>query len=157
MKIFVIQVGKTKTAFLQEAEQEYMKRLRPYADFEVITVKDWGSLERAVAVKKEGDEIAEALARPQMKGCFRVCLDERGKLMDSRTFADVLKNVRDFKGGKVCFVIGGSYGLSENVQAKADLRLAFGKFTFTHEMIRTMLLEQTYRAFTIITGKEYHY
>ncbi|HRY90765.1 MAG TPA: 23S rRNA (pseudouridine(1915)-N(3))-methyltransferase RlmH, partial [Candidatus Gracilibacteria bacterium] len=80
MKIFVIQVGKTKTAFLQEAEQEYMKRLRPYADFEVITVKDWGSLERAVAVKKEGDEIAEALARPQMKGCFRVCLDERGKL-----------------------------------------------------------------------------
>lgn len=157
MKITIIQVGKTKTGFLHEAEAEYLKRLRPYAEVEVITVKDWGGLERGAAIKKEGEEILEVLARPQMRDFYPICLDERGKQLDSRDFAGFIRDLRDFKGGKVCFLVGGSYGLSENVQAKAGLRLAFGKFTFTHEMIRTMLLEQVYRAFTIIGGKEYHY
>ena len=157
MKITLIQVGKTKTVFLQEAELEYLKRLRPYAEVSVLTLKDWGGLEKTAAIKKEGEEILELLAKPQMKGFYLICLDERGKQPDSREFAGVIRDLRDFKGGKVCFLVGGSYGLSENVQAKADLKLAFGKFTFTHEMIRTMLFEQVYRAFTIITGKEYHY
>jgi len=157
MKITLIQVGKTKTVFLQEAELEYLKRLRPYAEVSVLTLKDWGGLEKTAAIKREGEEILELLAKPQMRDFYLICLDERGKQPDSREFAGVIRDLRDFKGGKVCFLVGGSYGLSENVQAKADLKLAFGKFTFTHEMIRTMLFEQVYRAFTIITGKEYHY
>jgi 23S rRNA (pseudouridine1915-N3)-methyltransferase len=158
MRITIIQVSKTKTSYLREAENEYLKRLGPYAKVEVVTVKsfsgeDSGAAARAIAKKKEAEEILKAIP----KDSFVMVLDETGKQFSSREFAEKMRKSRDFEGGNITFITGGSYGLDEAVLKKAGLKLSFGKFTYTHEMIRTLLLEQIYRAFTIIAGKTYHY
>jgi len=158
VKITLIQVGKTKTAYLKEAETEYLKRLGPYAKIDVVTVKacsgeDSGLAARQVAKKKEAEEILKAIPLDS----FVIALDETGRQFTSPEFAEIIRKNRDFEGGSIIFITGGSYGLDSSVLAKANLRLSFGKFTFTHEIIRTLLLEQVYRAFTIITGKTYHY
>ena len=159
MKITIIQVGKTRQSFWQEAEQEYLKRLQPYAKISVITVKEapapYGQNQstRDLAKQKEGLEILKNIP----KDSFTVALDEHGKTMNSPEFARFLGKNRDFEGGNLTFIIGGTYGLSAAILAKVKLKLSFSSFTFTHEMIRTLLLEQLYRGFTILSGKTYHY
>jgi len=158
MKITIIQVSKTKTAYLQSAENEYLKRLGPYAKIETVTVKscagvDSGLAARQIAKKKEAEEILKAVPRDS----FVIALDETGRQYSSPEFAEIIKKNRDFGGGDITFITGGSYGLDASVLEKAGLKLSFGKFTYTHEIIRTLLLEQIYRAFTIIAGKVYHY
>lgn len=173
MKITIIQVGKTKKSFFSQAEDEYLKRLKPYAEVNVVTVKECpiegaegslgGERDTARAAKFEaarGDvkrkEAAEIL-RKIPEGSFVVALDERGKQTDSVKFADFLREKRDFGGASVCFIVGGCYGLGEEVLKKAGLVLSFSGMTFTHEQIRVLLLEQVYRGFMILAGRQYHY
>ena len=159
MKITLIYVGKTKSSYFQEAEREYLKRLQPYAKITIITAKEapspYGENEatRGLAKQKEGLEILKQVP----KDSFIITLDEHGKSMTSPQFAQFLGKNRDFEGADLTFIIGGTYGLSEAILAKSKLKLSFSGFTFTHEMIRTLLLEQLYRAFTILSGKKYHY
>ncbi len=159
MKITILQIGKTRQSYFQEAEEEYLKRLRPFADVKIITLKeasapyDQNESTRNVAKQKEALE----LQRHIPKDTFLIALDEHGKTMDSRQFADFLGKKRDFEGANVTFMIGGPFGLADQILKKAGLKLSFSPMTFTHEMIRTILLEQIYRAFTILAGKKYHY
>jgi 23S rRNA (pseudouridine1915-N3)-methyltransferase len=159
MKITIIQVDKTKTAFIKEAEAEYLKRLQPSATINVITVPQSklsaqpSPSERALIRQNEAKSILSKI--PQASTV--IALDERGKQFTSPEFADLLRNNRDFAGANLTFIIGGSYGLDESVLQKAKIQLSFSKFTFTHEMIRALLLEQIYRAFTILANKTYHY
>jgi 23S rRNA (pseudouridine1915-N3)-methyltransferase len=158
VKITIIQVSKTKTTNLLSAEQEYLKRLGPYAKIETITIKafsgeDSGLSTRQIAKKKEAEEILKAIP----KDTLVIALDETGRQFTSPEFAEAIRKNRDFEGANITFVTGGSYGLDESILKKAQLKLSFGKFTYTHEMIRTLLLEQIYRAFIIIAGKTYHY
>lgn len=158
MKITIIQVGKTKQSFFQESEQEYLKRLQPYAKIEIITLKEGqGSKnnpsEKEIFKQKEGQEILKHLPNK----IFLVILDERGQSFSSLKFAEILKQKMDKGESHITFVIGGAFGLSSEILGKANLQLSFSQFTFTHEMIRTLLLEQLYRVFTIIQGKTYHY
>jgi 23S rRNA (pseudouridine1915-N3)-methyltransferase len=159
MKITIIQIGKTKHDFFKEAEQEYLKRLHPYTKIEIITLKEsvlpaGGALSgREIVKEKEALEILKNL--PQKS--FLIALDEKGKSMTSLKFAEFLRQKKDFGQADVTFIIGGPYGLSPKVLEKAQLKLSFSEFTFTHEMIRVLLVEQLYRAFTILQGKTYHY
>lgn len=155
MKIAIIQVGKTKASFLREAEKEYLKRLGAYAKIKTVTVKEGkpDSKNTSTAKEKEAAEILKNLPRDT----YVVALDEHGRRFTSVEFADLMRKKRDFEGGDVTFITGGCYGLSDLVLARANLKLSFGSFTYTHEIIRTLLLEQVYRAFTIISGKAYHY
>jgi 23S rRNA (pseudouridine1915-N3)-methyltransferase len=159
MHIQIIQIGKTKNSYIREAEQEYLQRLEGFGRVEVTVLRESHINEssnnqlRAKAVEAEGKEILEALP----KQSFVVVLDERGKSMDSVEFAQKLKQIRDYEGGKITFVIGGAFGLSDHVRSKANLLLSFSSFTFTHEMIRMLLLEQLFRASTILGNKTYHY
>lgn len=158
MKITIIQVGKTKEIYSQQAEAEYLKRLSPSAKINIITLKESSAPNSSVAghqisKNKEGTEIIKHIS----DGSFIICLDEHGKSLSSVQFADFIKEKRDFGGADLTFIIGGPYGLSQEVLSKAKLKLSFSAFTFTHEMIRVLLLEQIYRAFTIIAGKTYHY
>lgn len=167
MRIKIIQIGKTRQKYFQEAENEYLKRLQAYGEVDVLNLKEYSDLPAPEAKKREAEEILQALERFKAgggKGARRagesaqiVVLDEHGKGMDSPAFADFLRKIRDFGGGEAVFIIGGTFGLAKEVLDKANLVLSFSKFTFTHEMIRTLLLEQVYRAFTIIAGKKYHY
>lgn len=159
MHITIIQIGKTKASYLQEAENEYLKRLKAYASVKVITLKEAtlskGAVEagRQQVKTKEAGEILKVIP----EGNFVVCLDEHGKEFTSVEFAEFLRKKRDFEGGKLTFIIGGCYGLSDEILKLAHLKLSFSQFTFTHEIIRTLLLEQLYRAFTIVSRKTYHY
>ncbi len=158
MKIRIIQIGKTKKQYLQDAEREYLKRIQSFADLEIITIKESGlnsnsESERKVAQIEEGKTIIENLKTNH----FTIILDEKGQQFTSKDFASKIQDIRDFQGGKIDFIIGGSFGLSEEVKKYANLILSFSKFTFTHEHIRILLLEQIYRSFTIINNKTYHY
>jgi len=159
VKITIIQVGKTKAAYLQEAEKEYLKRLLPYSKVQVITLQEElipkGNPQagRNFVKQKEAKRILGQLPEDS----FIITLDERGQQFTSVEFAEFLKAKRDFEGGKLTFIIGGSYGLAEEVLQIANLKLSFSSFTFTHELIRTLLLEQLYRGFSILASKTYHY
>lgn len=159
MRITILQIGKTKSSYFQEAEQEYLKRLQPHAKIEIVTLKeasapyDQNESTRGLAKQKEALDLQKHLP----KDTFIIALDEKGKTLTSHAFADLLLKNRDFEGANITFIIGGPFGLAEQILKKAHLKLSFSSMTFTHEMIRTILLEQIYRAFTIISGKKYHY
>lgn len=159
MHIQIIQVGKTKSAFVKEAEKEYLKRLEAFGKIEVTTLRESPIPESANkqlrdrSREAEGKAILEALP----KSSYVIVLDETGRGFDSVEFANQLKKIRDFEGGRITFVIGGPFGLSDHVKAKGNMMLSFSTFTFTHEIIRFLLLEQLFRAHTILANKTYHY
>lgn len=159
MKIEIIIVGKTKRGPLREMEEEYMKRLRGFAEVKIIAVRESSvgdssnQKARKAAVRKEEVEILGVIP----EGGFCVVMDERGKSLTSPELAGLIQKKRDFESGRISFVIGGPFGLGENVRKRADMVLSLSSFTFTHEMARVILLEQIYRAFAILSGKVYHY
>lgn len=156
MKITVLCVGKTKERFLQEGIAKYLKYLKHYADVEVREIKEEKirDLREAPTVrKKEAERILKALP----PGVFVAALDERGQSFTSHEFADFVNSFQESGVRQAVFVLGGAMGLEETVTERADKVVAMSRWTFTHEMARLALLEQLYRAFTIITGKTYHY
>lgn len=166
MKISLLQVGKTRNKFFAEVEKEYIKRIQPYAEIDVISVKEaiHGSALNAAEIervkKKEAEEILKKIdgegSQKSNKSGLIIALDERGKEFTSPSFATFIRENRD-ESKNMTFIIGGCYGLHSSILKRADISLSLSKFTFTHEMIRQILLEQLYRAFTIISGKLYHY
>ena len=158
MQITILQIGKTKHDFVLQAEAEYLKRLQTWAKVNVITLKESSTdsdseTARQKAKEQEGERLLESIPEKT----FVIVLDETGKQFSSPDFAKLIQKKRDFEGANLTFLIGGPFGLSDAVRKRANLLLAFSKFTFTHEMIRMLLLEQIYRAFTIISNKTYHY
>jgi len=153
MKIYIIQIGKTKDKNIAELVSEYIKRTSPYAKVEFITLNEeklTSSKTKEKIIELEGEKILKNISSE-----FVVALDEKGKQFASTDFARIIKKQKD-AGQKITFIIGGAYGLSNEVKAKANLILSLSKMTFTHEMARLFLMEQVYRAFSIIAGKGYH-
>ena len=158
MRINIIQVGKSKHQFVKDGENEYLKRLQAFADLNIITLKEASTDSTSQAAKdKSKAEEADLIIKNLPDKSFLIILDEHGKQFTSAKFAEFITQQRDFQGGNVTFVIGGPFGLDTKILSKAKLKLSFSQFTFTHEMIRVLLLEQLYRAFTIIQGRTYHY
>ncbi len=155
MKIIIICLGKTKQKFIEEGIKEYQKRITKYVKLEwqiLPDVKLTGS--KTIEIVK--DQEAAILEKNFSQSSFLIVLDEIGKEFSSEKFAEYLEN--KFPIGKnIIFVIGGVYGLSKKILKRADLVLSFSRFTYTHQMIRFLLVEQLYRSFTIIKGKKYHY
>ena len=154
-KINIVAVGKIKEGYYKEALNEYLKRIGAFAEIKVIEVqeellKKEAESEILEVIEKEADRIV-----PQLKGCV-IAMAIEGEKCSSTEFSQKLKNLLDFSGGEITFVIGGSYGLSQKVKSKAKLKLSFSNMTFPHTMFRVMLAEQIYRAFTIIKNKSYH-
>ena len=151
MKITVICVGKVKEKFYREAITEFSKRLSGYCRLEIIEVPDQPETEGAQAMKKEGAAML-AHIRPD-DYVAALCID--GKYLDSPGLADFFRQ-RAMQGARVVFVIGGSLGLSPEVQRRADCRLSMSPMTFPHQLARVMLLEQIYRAHKINANERYH-
>lgn len=143
MKIRIIQIGKNKDKYVEEVSAEFIKRISPYAQIEIATLQENSLLKNIEDGKRKKDE-------------FIVLLDERGKQFSSPEFSKFLAGKENI-GQSVCFVIGGPFGLPEEIKSHANLILSFSKMTFTHQMIRLFLLEQIYRGFCIMHDKEYHY
>ncbi len=156
MKLKILCVGKTRERFVQDGIEKYSRFLKHYADLEIRELKEEkiSDLRDAPSIrKKEADKIFKAL--PQ-GGCI-ISLDERGEEFTSHEFAAFLNKILDSGVREIVFIIGGTLGLDETVPAKSHKTVALSRWTFTHEMARLVLFEQLYRAFTIITGKTYHY
>lgn len=155
MTIEFIFIGKTKKTYIQEGLDELMKRLQKYASIKLVQLKSTdGAYEKKIIQQKEGKELLSHLA----KNDYVILLDERGKEMNSLAFSTFLQNtIETFSAQKLCFVIGGAYGFSEEVYQRAQQKLSLSKMTFSHQLIRLVLLEQLYRAFTILKGEQYHH
>ncbi len=152
LKINLICVGESKNPYLDKEIERYRKFLKGFCKLEIKYPKSFKAsktFSESRCVSSEGELIMKQLSGTN------VLLDEKGKEMSSREFADFLRKFKD-RGESLTFVIGGAYGLSEEVKENADHCLSFSKMTFTHQMIRVFLLEQLYRGFCIIQGKEYH-
>ena len=158
MKITILCVGKLKEEYFRKACDEYLKRLSRYAKCEVIEVADektpenaLESVERAIK-EKEG----ERLLAKWDDSAFNFVLAIEGKQRSSTDFSVELENIMLNGKSNICFVIGGSLGLSDAVIKKADSLLSFSKMTFPHQLMRVVLLEQVYRAFRIMKNEPYH-
>lgn len=153
-KIKLVCVGKLKEKYFLAAQAEYKKMLSRFADVEIVEVADQPLSKNDAgdnsALRAEGGRIL-----PRLSGRVVVC-DIKGTQMTSEEFAGYLESSRDGGAGEVCFVIGGSVGLAEEIKAKADIKLSVSRMTMPHRLFRIVLLEQIYRAFKIIAGETYH-
>jgi len=151
LKISILKVGKLKNEY-SAIENEFLKRLSAFAKIESKEIKE-SKKEIMPAIEEEG----MALCKNLPQDSYIIALDREGKQFSSEEFAQIIKTQKDFGKGQVAFVIGGPHGLSQNLIKKAHLRLSFSRLTFTHQFAYVMLLEQIYRGFTIVAGKNYHY
>lgn len=155
--VTVITVGTLKEGYLREAVAEYKKRLSQYARVDEIELKEErinnedNRAEIESALGKEAEKILAALPKDALK--IALCVE--GKEYTSEGLAHLIGEGND-RGGKIAFVIGSSYGLSEKVKKECDVRLSFSKLTFPHQLMKVILFESVYRSFTILAGKRYH-
>lgn len=158
MQIRVLAVGKLKEQYLVEGIEEYSKRLGRYERLEIVELRKESFSEPLSAkeveeiLRREGERILKEI-KPRS---FLVALDRGGRALSSEELAEEIQRAALAGSSQLVFVIGGSLGLDERVLKRADLVLSFSKFTFPHQLMRLILLEQIYRAFTILNNERYH-
>lgn len=154
MKISIIQFGKTHFPFVDEGCDVFASRLKHYVKFETTTL-ELPPKQRSA----DGDLVKKAEAVLLLKKIqptdYLILLDEKGESFSSRQFAAKLQKLGNTHASCV-FVIGGAFGFSDEVYARANAKLSLSAMTFSHQLIRVLFLEQLYRAFTIIKGEPYH-
>lgn len=157
MKIKVIVVGATSTPWVRSAMDDYVGRLQRMVPFELCTIPDVRTSRATTPERQKEAEAAQILAAAPASETV-VLLDERGSEYTSRQFSAWLEQRMATGGTKaLTFVIGGPYGFTDRVYARADHKIALSRMTFTHEMARLLLVEQIYRGLTILRGMPYHH
>ena len=149
--IKIICVGKIKEKFFDNAIDEYKKRLSKYTDLEIIEVPDEGLTDIKTSLKKESEKILKYLNTKD----YIITMEIEGKQISSEELADKIDNIYNINSN-ITFVIGGSYGLSDDIKRLSNYKLSFSKMTFPHQLFRVILLEQIYRAFKINNNESYH-
>ncbi len=152
MHFKLICVGKTTEPFVVQGIEEFEKRLKHYIKYsrKELVIKSKGTLE--IVRNEEGRKLLSELDNAD----FVVLMDELGKSMTSASFAQFLaKKMQDAR--PVVFVIGGAYGFTKEMYARADAKIALSAMTFPHQLVRVLFTEQLYRACTIIKGEKYHH
>jgi 23S rRNA (pseudouridine1915-N3)-methyltransferase len=150
--IRIIFVGKSKEPWLRGQINEYVKRLGAFCRLQVEEVKDEKVMGRDYEQikKKEGDRILKILDDDYVIG-----LDAGGQSLESAQFAKALEKAAQ-SNRKITFVVGGALGLSDDLLKRCNMKLSLSRMTFTNQMVRLILVEQIYRAFTISAGMQYH-
>lgn len=147
-------VGNLKEKYWKDAIDEYQKRLSAFAKINIFEVKesDYGTSKKQILIAKA--EEAERLKKYTLG--YVVALEIDGKTFDSVQFAEHVQNLMINGNSTITFLIGGSHGLDKTLSDSANEKLSFSKFTFPHQLMRVILIEQIYRAFTILNNKTYH-
>ena len=149
MKIIILAIGKEKDFSGNELVLDYTERISHYYSCE------WKYI-AGVDQEKDNKNIIEVLEKLGT-GSYVIALDEKGKNFDSKEFALKIEMCLNESIRTIVFIIGGSYGLNEEIKKKANLTLALSELTFPHQLVRLILIEQIYRACTIIRGEKYHH
>jgi 23S rRNA (pseudouridine1915-N3)-methyltransferase len=156
MTIKLLVLGKTDTSQLHQLIEEYRNRLKHYIKFELEIIpdlKNTKNLSEKLQKEKEGDAILNKLNPTDVL----VLLDENGKQKTSVEFSEYLQKNMNSGLKQLVFVIGGPYGFSDAVYQKSQDRISLSKMTFSHQMVRLFMVEQLYRAFTILRNEPYHH
>ncbi len=154
MKIVVLSVGRVRQRFVLDAEGEYLQRIKGSFQVELVEL-GMESPESMKPAELQAREAQEVLKKTKSYD-YLVVLDERGKEMTSKALSEFVQARMNSGIKSVCFVIGGAYGFSEKVRQEADLILSLSTLTFPHQLTRMLLVEQLYRAHTLIKGISYH-
>ena len=158
MNIHLLTVGNLKEGYLRDAQREYLKRLSRFCRVQVAEVQEEKADEKGSEAldeqvrKKEGERLLKALP----KNAYTIAMTIDGESPDSEHFAGKLDKLMLDGKSDIAFIIGGSTGVSKEIEKNADLKLSLSKMTFPHQQARIILLEQIYRAFKIIRGETYH-
>ncbi len=156
MKITLLTVGKTDRDWVRQGLDIYVSRLRHYISFSLVEIpelKNVSALSREQIKTKEGELILKNIRNTDDV----ILLDERGKEYSSTELARIIQDKINYEGRDIVYVIGGAYGFSDAVYARANSKLSLSRMTFSHQMVRTIFAEQLYRAFTIMKGEPYHH
>ena len=148
--IKIICVGKIKEDYYKDAISEYIKRLSKYTKVEIIELNDY-NYDKEKTIREETKSIIEKLNPSD----YKILLDIKGNMLDSETLSKKINDVM-ITNSNIAFIIGGSYGVSDELRNIVDYRLSFSILTFPHQLFRVVLLEQIYRCFKIINNEEYH-
>ena len=158
LSIRLVCVGKLREQFFVDAFNEYSKRLSAYCKFECAELNETklgsspSDKEIAAALDKEAADIERALG----KDAYVIAMCVEGIQLKSVDLAQRISSLAVAGRGRICFVIGGSFGISPRIKQRADMRLSMSEMTFPHHLARVMLAEQIYRAFKISEGSKYH-
>lgn len=155
MKIKIIALGKIKEKFLKDGIDEFLKRLIPYASLEIVElnpveIKDENLIQKAL--DEEGKNILSHIKDDS----FVITMEIQGKQLSSEEFAQKINDIIMNGISELIFIIGSSYGISDEVSKRSDFKLSMSKMTFLHQFARLILVEQIYRAFKILKGEKYH-
>ena len=153
-KIKILAISDIKKEYLKQGISEYIKRISRFADIKIIEIKEHNPTSSnpsdiSIALQKDAIDI-----KKKIKG-YPICLDILGKNLDSVEFSNYLDKL-SLKTSEITIIIGASNGLSEEIKSQCKDKISFSKMTFPHQLMRLILLEQIYRAFTIINNISYH-
>jgi len=157
LSVNIICVGKLKERYLREAIEEYSKRMQPLCRLSITELPeeriadDPSEAQIKAVIEAESDRIMSKIGR----GDYVIAMCVEGKTLSSEELSQRIQSVQ-LGSSTIDFIIGGSWGLSESLKARSDLKLSMGRMTFPHQLCRVMLLEQIYRAFQISRGTKYH-
>jgi 23S rRNA (pseudouridine1915-N3)-methyltransferase len=159
MKITIVCAGKLKEKYLTAGISEFLKRLKPMAQVEILEVHEEkmpdnpSAAEKEQVLQKEGEKLLKLVP----SGSYLFVLDVYGEELSSEELAERIDKLGVSGRSSLTFLIGGAFGLSKEVRQAADMKLSFSRLTFTHQMVRLLLVEQIYRAFKINRGEKYHW
>ena len=159
MKITIVAAGKIKEKYLTAGINEFLKRLGTFANVKIVEINEEKMKDNPSEAEKQQVLAAEGqrLLKQVPEGSYLFVLDVYGKAVSSEVLSEKIQKLGLEGKSSITFLIGGAFGLSEEVRQAADFRLSFSPMTFTHQMIRLLLVEQIYRSFKIARGEKYHW
>ena len=156
MKIILLLTGKTTEKYISEGIEDFSARIQKYIRFEIKTASELKNTKNMPVTEqklKEGRMIIQSIGSDD----YVMVLDERGREVTTNVFSDQLGKVFMLSKKRIVFIIGGPWGLSEEVHKRADETISLSRLTFSHQLVRLLFVEQLYRALTVIKGVPYHH
>ena len=156
MTIELWSLGKENNKLMEDAIQEYSKRINRYHSFKLLTI-DNGKINKSLPLEQILDKEAELVNQKLTDRDILISLDDKGKSFTSIQFAEKINQLMNQSPQRMVFLIGGSYGIADSLKHKSSLLLSLSSFTFPHQLVRLLFTEQLYRSFTILKNEKYHH
>ena len=153
MKFEFLFIGKTSDSYMAEGIERYQRKLVFYMNTEIKIIPASTEKNKIKSLKEEAGKVLKLISPNDLV----IVLDENGKQFSSVGLSKEIQRAMNQSYSKIVFIVGSAYGIDDSLKMRANLLLSFSKFTFTHQMIRLMLIEQIYRSMTILKGESYHH